>query len=277
VNTSAGIRRTAQRALGVALAGFAALTAPPLGAALQVFTPSLDTSIYSDATGNANGAGSVLVTGGTGNNVAGSNVRRALLYFDLNSIAPGSIVSSASLQLSVTQAAGGTTGTTPVSLFSLTQSWGEGASVATNAGQGTAAATGDATWTVRFFGAVPSQPWLTSGGSFAPGALATASVGGAGTTATWNSALLTGAVQSWVDAPSSNFGWILVGNEAISLTARQFGSRENPAAALRPILTLDVTPVPEPGSFALLSLGLVALLAGIARARNYPTRSARIS
>lgn len=276
MNTSSGIRRTGQRALGVALAGFALLAAPPLGAAIQVFTPALDTSIYSDATGNANGSGSVLLTGGTGNNVAGSNVRRALLYFDLSSIAPGSIVSSTSLQLSVTQAAGGTTGTTPVSLFSLTQSWGEGASVATNQGQGTAAAIGDATWTVRFFGAVPAQPWLTNGGSFAAGALATASVGGAGTTATWSGAALTGAVQSWVDAPSSNFGWILLGNEAISLTARQFGSSENPATALRPVLTLNVMPVPEPGSFVLMSLGLVALVAGVSRVRSHAIRIARI-
>jgi hypothetical protein len=59
-------------------------------------------------------------------------------------------------------------------------------------------------------------------------------------------------VQSFLDSPSGNFGWLLRSqSEATSATARQFGSRENAASANRPALvvaydlppTLTVLPV----------------------------------
>ena len=53
-------------------------------------------------------------------------------------------------------------------------------------------------------------------------------------------------VQSWLDNPSTNFGWLLVGNEALSETSKRFDSRENAIADNRPLLTVNFTPVPEP-------------------------------
>lgn len=260
-------QRLVLRTLSGGLLAFGLAAALPVNAAFQTFGASLDTSIYSESPNNANGAGGVLVAGATGSNAPPSSVtiRRALMFFDLSSIASGSIVNSASLQLSVTNAAGGTTGTTPMSLFALTQDWGTGASSASSAGQGVAAVAGDATWSVRFFGSNPASPWTTAGGSFAAGALASANVGGTGTTATWSGTGLANSVQNWIDSPLTNYGWILIGNEAGSGNARQFGSSENLASGLRPLLTLDVTPVPEPSSFALVGVGLLLVVIGLRR------------
>jgi hypothetical protein len=44
--------------------------------------------------------------------------------------------------------------------------------------------------------------------------------------------------QSWLDAPSSNHGWILVGDEDGSNTSKRFVSREGADAALRPQLVV---------------------------------------
>jgi hypothetical protein len=44
--------------------------------------------------------------------------------------------------------------------------------------------------------------------------------------------------------PNFNYGWIVIGDEANSQTARRFDSRENPTAANRPRLRVyySVTP-----------------------------------
>ena len=55
--------------------------------------------------------------------------------------------------------------------------------------------------------------------------------------ATWASTTaLVADVQGWVDAPATNAGWFVVGNETGTQTAVRFGSRENPSATARPQL-----------------------------------------
>ena len=58
---------------------------------------------------------------------------------------------------------------------------------------------------------------------------------------TWGStAGMVADVQSWLDDPGSNFGWIILGDEGTSLpTAKRFDSRET--AATGPFLTVDFT------------------------------------
>ena len=90
-------------------------------------------------------------------------------------------------------------------------------------------------------------------------------MGGTGTTATWSGTGLANSAQNWIDSPLTNYGWILIGNEAGSGNARQFGSSENLASGLRPLLTLNVTPVPEPSSFALVGVGLLLVVIGLRR------------
>jgi hypothetical protein len=67
---------------------------------------------------------------------------------------------------------------------------------------------------------------------------ATASVGfGSGT---WDSsAALIARVQEWLDQPSTNFGWIVIGNELTRVTAKRFDSREITNETTRPALTIE--------------------------------------
>jgi hypothetical protein len=58
---------------------------------------------------------------------------------------------------------------------------------------------------------------------------------------TWSStAALVADVQSWVDNPSSNHGWVIKGNEATATTVKRFESRE--AAANHPLLVVSYLP-----------------------------------
>ena len=48
-------------------------------------------------------------------------------------------------------------------------------------------------------------------------------------------------VQDWLDNPANNFGWIVIGDESSSRTAKRFDSRENPTEGNRPQLTVNYT------------------------------------
>jgi hypothetical protein len=48
--------------------------------------------------------------------------------------------------------------------------------------------------------------------------------------------------QAWLDTPASNYGWILVGDESTSSTAKRFDTREFPNPATRPVLTVEFSP-----------------------------------
>src|SRR5207248_8531965 len=45
-------------------------------------------------------------------------------------------------------------------------------------------------------------------------------------------------VQSWLDDPASNFGWLVLGNEATSTTSKRFDTRETTTP---PVLTVEYT------------------------------------
>jgi hypothetical protein len=120
-----------------------------------------------------------------------------------------------------------------VNLHRLLADWGEGASFATG-GSGAAAQPDDATWLHTFY---PAASWKSPGGDFAPALSAARMVGSDGDWA-WSSAELTADVRAWIAAPSTRFGWILLGDESTSGTARRFDSRESTTAAWRPRLIL---------------------------------------
>lgn len=192
---------------------------------------SKDNTLYESATGaNSNGAGADFFVG---NNRTG-NTRRGLVAFDIASNIPagGSIQSvRLTLHLSKTQP-----GTQTISLHRVLADWGEGTSNASDPeGQGAPSTTGDATWIHRFFDTVL---WTTPGGDFSPTASANQSVGDIGSY-TWGSTQqMVADVQNWLDNPSQNFGWILLGNESANQTAKRFDTKENPAEGNRPVLTV---------------------------------------
>ena len=210
-----------------AVVGVAA--ASPALAETVALAPMMDATLYEDAEGDiANGSGSYLFVGRTNQ----PWVRRALLAFDIAGAIPaGSTVTSVELQIEVSRASDPSGQT--VIVHRVTEPWGEGASdAAGEEGSGAAAAPGDATWIHRSY---PNDPWITAGGSFVPASSAQRAIYGVGSYSFSSTPQLVSDVQSWLDDPSGNFGWILV----MEGSAKRFNSRENEAAASRPRLEIE--------------------------------------
>lgn len=201
-----------------------------------------DNTLYQDDLGLlSNGAGSYFFAGVNGN----GEIRRGLIAFDLSSIPPAAVISSASLRLRLSRTSAGPE---PVTLHRMLQNWGEGASnAAANEGMGIAAQPGDATWVHAFSplalwdDGTPNPPM---GGHFDPASSATTTVDQVGFY-TWSSQALTADIQRFVTAPSENFGWLVQGFEEDIMTAKRFDSRQNTTVANRPSLTVTYT-IPKP-------------------------------
>ena len=124
---------------------FLATNAPTVSpsATLSVtLSPSKDNTLYEDPGGAlSNGAGEYFFAGRTAQ--ATNSIRRGLIEFDIaGSIPAGSLIVSATLQLTMSKTIAGLQ---PVALHRLTADWGEGTSNATfEEGGGAAATSGDA-------------------------------------------------------------------------------------------------------------------------------------
>jgi hypothetical protein len=203
-----------------------------------ILGPSKDNTLYQSPAGNiSNGAGSYFIAGRDGL-MGGGAIRRGVIAFDIaGNIPAGATINSVSLRLNMDQTRGGTAA---VRLARLTADWGEGTSNADGSpGQGTLATTNDATWVYRFFNTTAT--WTNPGGDFVSTVSAFTFVGGFGFY-TWGSTTqMVADVQGWLNTPSSNFGWILLGDESAIQTAKRFDSKENATAANRPMLTIDYT------------------------------------
>ena len=195
-------------------------------------TPSKDNTLYQSTDGSrSNGQGIHFFAGMTAN----QERRRALVAFDVASqIPPGSQVTRVELTIQVSF---GLSGTQSFALHRVTADWGQGTSNAgsSNDGGGVQSQNGDATWIHRFR---PAQLWTTAGGDFAATADATAQANFEALV--WQSSpALIARVQGWLDQPSTNFGWIVIGKESEARTAKRFDSREVASATSRPTLTIE--------------------------------------
>ena len=230
-------------------------------------TASQDTSIYfgtAGSSGRSDGSGDYLWLAVTAEGLG----RRALLKFDLSSIPPAAVIRQVTLTLYESRARD----EHDVTVHRLLASWGEGASNAGGSGTGVQALAGDATWLHRFF---PATFWANPGGDHDPLASAVQRVGLPNTTYSWAATRpaqgqpvpgLVRDVQAWVDTPSLNHGWMLIGNEAVEQNAKRFESRNNAVAVNRPRLTVVYGPpvvvVADDGDVPLpwWALGLLAAL-----------------
>jgi MYXO-CTERM domain-containing protein len=225
----------------------------PSQAVIVALSPDKDNTIYEESGTTSNGAGDYLFAGDTFGS-AGTGSRRALLAFDVaTSVPAGATINSAVVRLTLSRTI---SGSQSVSLHRLTSDWGAALSDATGQeGKGATALAGDATWTNNFS---ETSEWSAAGGDFIGGASASQSIDAVGDY-DWNSTATTVAdVQGWLDNPSQNFGWVLIGDEDVPGSAKRFNSGDN--ASNKPMLLLDYTPVPEPSStlLGLLGLGLLA-------------------
>jgi len=202
------------------------------------FVSSKDNTLYEHASGSlSNGAGTRMFCGRTDN----SKLRRAVFAFDVASnVPPCSTIVSVSVQLRCVQS---NSGSEPATLHTILGDWGEAGSAPSGAGggggNGGAAQPSDATWIHRFF---PATMWASAGGDFAAGASASFSADQSGYYTVASTAQLEADVQGWLDNPSSNFGWLLKGNESVDLTAKAWATKEDSNAAYRPALTVTYTP-----------------------------------
>ncbi|MCI0675833.1 MAG: DNRLRE domain-containing protein [Phycisphaerales bacterium] len=202
-----------------------------------------DGILYESGAGDvANGAGQQLYAGNQSNGLR----RRIVVHFDVSAIPAGATIQSALLRLYCNQNNGVAFN---VTAHRLNADWGEGTSDDSgNEGDGTAAATNDATWFHRFYNTVL---WTTPGGDFATTPSATQAVGAPLVFHEWTSAALVADVQGWVDLPGSNFGWIVRGDEASPNNTKRFDSRQSGTSANWPQLEITYLPVGVMGACCL--------------------------
>jgi len=222
---------TPQRA--VAVAAVVCVLVPASAGAIRVVIPcGRDATLFESCGCYASGAGEGLYSGQT----QYFGARRALLWFAVDdSIPVRSHVDSVQLELHGDRM---TVGSFVHTLHRVNADWGEGASVSLGGG-GAPAAPGDATWTHRVY---DTLEWTTPGGDFDSTPSASAAVGAVGTVRWGSTPEMVADVQSWVEDPSVNNGWILIGDESAGPSAKRFVSREHGTVADRPALIVDYTP-----------------------------------
>jgi len=182
----------------------------------------------------ASGSGEHLFAGRV-NATGGGTRRRALLHFPVEVIPCGSTIITVTVTLHPT---GGQATPQSVALHRCLSDWGEGAS-SSEGGGGAPPEPGDATWSKRFW---PDIEWSVSGGFHIISPSSQAISNFSQPVDFESSPALVADVQSWVDDPTSNFGWIVIGDESTVQTTRRFASRESADPELLPVLSITFVP-----------------------------------
>jgi hypothetical protein len=224
---------------GLPNGGIYKLVAAPVNPAPVVLTAVKDNSMFSEAGGGgeelSNGTGPLFM--GTSTAASGSNVRRALLQFDLSGIPAGSRFSSAWLQIYVdaTEIPSGTPARNTF-LNRATAAWGEAASF--SATGSAVALENDATWLSRLFHATTPQLWEAQGGDFSATLSSSYGIDTILGVRGFFGPQMVNDVHAWLAAPATNFGWLLRSDEGTASTTKTVASRENADPAKRPQLVL---------------------------------------
>lgn len=201
--------------------------------------PDMDNGIFSESNDESNGAGQVIRAG---MNTAG-DIRRSFIHYDIASNIPaGSTIDHVELKMYCNKSSGGSQN---VSINRVQVSWGEGTSDDGGTQSGDPATSGDTTW---HYSKYPTTSWFADGGSYA-GVSASINVPSIQDEFyTWGStSWMVTNVQDWLDTPSSNYGWAVLGDEGNAGYIKQFSSRENENNTRRPELTVFYTlPAVEP-------------------------------
>lgn len=201
---------------------------------------NLDTTIFEELRSSGNAQGDFLFSGATANRNGGAS-RRALFSFDIAAGVPANaVITDASLSLRVDRVPPQAV-TNDFAIHRVEQAWTEGTSNAPGReGRGGPASDIDTTWTGTGNGS-----WTNPGGDFSETISSSTSVGARGTY-TWEATdFMLADINMWLNDPSTNFGWILIGDEDTPKTAKRFISGNNSASG-GPSLTLTFE-VDDPG------------------------------
>ena len=218
--------------------------------------PSKDNTLFEDGAGGlSNGSGQYLFMGMTGPNDE-VNLRRALVEFDLSTLPSNATVSSVTVTFAINKAPSdegdGQPSPGTAHLHLLNGEWGEGASNASGGeGAGDGAESGDATWLHTFW---DTDTWSAPGWDFALLVSASAPFGTSDTESMLfaSTPQLLADVQGWIDDPTSNHGWVLIGDESNQRNARRMASREH-ASQVPPTLNVQYS-VPITNNFVLTQI-----------------------
>lgn len=185
--------------------------------------PVADTALFENDPDNNFGGVGELPGGATRMGKRG----RVLLKFDVAAVIPSnSIISSASLTVKVQSTPSAPFTNSVFDLRRMLQPWAEGNKSASS--HGGPASPGESTWRAQF---APQTLWSAPGGAaakdFSTNRSASTEIAGAGSYTFASTSDLVSDVQSWLQNPLANFGWILMSeSESVAKTARRFGSRE---------------------------------------------------
>jgi hypothetical protein len=198
-----------------------------------------DNTLIEDPNGSwSNGAGLNFYVGRVGAN-GGGGLRRGVIKFDVSAIPAGSTIQSVTLKLQCSKV--GSSTPQNIVLKRLLAAFGEGGSSAFGGG-GAPSQAGDATWLHRSY---PTVFWTTPGGEFVASASGTKSVGAPGSYTWASTPEMVADVQSWLASPSTNFGWLVQGNESTMQSVKRFDAHET-SGSTKPLLTVTYAPPPPP-------------------------------
>jgi hypothetical protein len=181
--------------------------------------------------------------------------RRSVIRFDVAGNVPaGATIDSAALSLFATT--NNQTSHFTYDMFRVFVPWGEGIGVGLPTGQ--PAAAGDATWNSnRHNVSLWGVPGGASGTDYAAFPSSSQLIAASGPYSFPN---LAADVQSMLDSPATNHGWMLISSvQGELMSTRQFETRET-TAGHPPMLTIQYTPIPEPST---LALGITVTLIGV--------------
>lgn len=212
-----------------------------VGAETITLTPAADTAMLSLNPDNNYGA---LTTVPVGPIAKPNQFARALIRFNVAaSLPPGAVITNVTLTVRMTkEAISGPADT--VALHRMLVDWGEGTKSSGN--HGSAAAAGEANWTARKLGIANwAAPGAQVGTDFAATASGTLSWDAPGSYSFASAPGLVADVQSWLDDPDQNQGWILKSEQESTIgAAKRVVTREG-SAAQRPQLVVGYSvPVP---------------------------------
>jgi glucose/arabinose dehydrogenase len=204
-----------------------------------------DTSLFSET-----GPGGVELSNGKGPLFAGLNagsqLRRALLAFDLSSVPASTRFASVILRLNVTGSAGVVDSSFRASTLNrVLESWGEAATISLTGG--VSAQPGDPTWRQSAFSSSSPVFWMEHGGTYVTQTSASTTIRQTGPH-TWQGPRMIQDIHQWMNAPATNHGWVLLSDEELLGQDKQIASRES-APGDRPTLTL----IPATGYEAFLA------------------------